>query len=183
MSGVIDPLLSAATRFVAARPFTGPRALMHRFGIGLQRARWLLVELEEKGVVCGHWSRLLASGHGRGGTVYSFRVYRVRPWSWAVLPQDDGPPRWVRGIVNELEKFAALDDLFRVQGHAWFVEGLLAKVAAWGLRPAQVEELRRQLINAQRIARRRLVPGWQSKKGMWSADYFGLDEAEVAVMR
>lgn len=180
MSDIPDLLLSAAARFVAARPFTGPGALMRRFGIGLQRARWLLVELEEKGVVRGHWGRLVAAGQGRGGPVYSHRIYRVNRWAWAALPQDDGPPRWVAGIVGALEKFATLDDLSRVQGHAWFVEGMLAKVAAWGLRPAQVEELRRQLIEAQRMARRRLVPGWRSRKGMWSADYFGLADASAA---
>lgn len=182
MSVVPDSLLSAAIRFVAARPFTGPGALIRRFGIGLQRARWLLVELEEKGVVRGHWGRLVAAGHARGGPVYSHRIYRVHSSAWAALPKDDGPPRWILGIVNELEKFATLEDLFRVQGHAWFVEGLLAKVAAWGLRPAQVEELRRQLTDAKRMARRRLVPAWQSDKRMWSADFFGLDDAKAVVM-
>lgn len=80
-----DPLLSAARRFVAARPFTGPRALMRRFGVGLQRARWLLVALEEKGVVRGHWSRLVAGGKLNGRDVYSFRVYRVHSWAWSNL--------------------------------------------------------------------------------------------------
>lgn len=80
-----DPLLSAARRFVAARPFTGPRALMRRFGIGFQRSRWLLVALEESGVVRGHWSRLVARGDLDGRTVYSFRVYRVQPWAWRQL--------------------------------------------------------------------------------------------------
>lgn len=173
MSSVPDSLFGAAERFVAARPFTGPGALMRRFGIGLQRARWLLVELEQKGVVRGHWGRLVAAGHARGGPVYSHRIYRVHSRAWAALPADNGPSRWVAGIVNELEKFAALEDLFRVQGHAWFVEGLLAKVAAWGLRPAQVGDLHRQLTEAKQMARRRLVPGWQAVSCMWGADFFG----------
>ncbi|SEC63719.1 hypothetical protein [Pseudomonas costantinii] len=80
-----DPLLPAARRFVAARPFTGPRALMRRFGVGLQRARWLLVALEEKGVVRGHWGRLVARGELDGREVLSFRVYRVQSWAWANL--------------------------------------------------------------------------------------------------
>lgn len=80
-----DPLLPLARRFAAARPFTGPRALMHRFGIGLQRARWLLVALEENGVVRGHWGRLVGGGVLDGRPVYSFRVYRVQPWAWADL--------------------------------------------------------------------------------------------------
>lgn len=80
-----DPLLPLARRFAAARPFTGPRALMRRFGVGLQRARWLLVALEEQGVVRGHWGRLVAAGHTRGGPVYSFRVYRVYSSAWANL--------------------------------------------------------------------------------------------------
>lgn len=80
-----DPLLLAARRFVAARPFTGPRALMRRFGIGLQRSRWLLVALEESGVVRGHWGRLVARGDLNGREMYSFRVYRVQPWAWSEL--------------------------------------------------------------------------------------------------
>lgn len=83
-----DPLLPRVTRFVAARPFTGPRALMRRFGVGLDRARWLLVALEDKGVVRGHWSRLVASGHLKGKVVYSHRMYLVRPWAWADLQGD-----------------------------------------------------------------------------------------------
>ncbi|SEC61989.1 hypothetical protein [Pseudomonas costantinii] len=50
---------------------------MRRFGVGLQRARWLLVALEEKGVVRGHWGRLVARGELDGREVLSFRVYRV----------------------------------------------------------------------------------------------------------
>lgn len=80
-----DPLLPRVTRFVAARPFTGPRALMRRFGVGLDRARWLLVVLEDKGVVRGHWSRLVAEGRLEGKVVYSHRMYLVRPWAWADL--------------------------------------------------------------------------------------------------
>lgn len=80
-----DPLLPRVTRFVAARPFTGPRALMRRFGVGLDRARWLLVALDDKGVVRGHWSRLVASGRLEGKVVYSHRMYLVRPWAWADL--------------------------------------------------------------------------------------------------
>lgn len=80
-----DPLLAAARRFVAARPFTGPRALMRRFGIGFQRSRWLLVALEESGVVRGHWGRLVARGELDGREVLSFRVYRVNSWAWANL--------------------------------------------------------------------------------------------------
>lgn len=182
MSDVPDALLSAAERFVAARPFTGPGALMRRFGIGLQRARWLLVELEEKGVVRGHWSRLVAGGHARGGPVYSYRVYRVQPWVWAALPEDDGPPRWGLGINDALSKFIELDSLAKVQHHAWFVERLLIRVTAWGLRPAQVEDLRRQLTEAKQAARRRLVPAWRSDKGTWSADFFGLGDAKVGAM-
>jgi hypothetical protein len=85
MSAQPEPLFSAARRFVAARPFTGPRALMRRFGIGLQGARWLLVNLEQSGVVRGHWSRLVAGGSLAGSEVYSFRVYRVQPWAWRDL--------------------------------------------------------------------------------------------------
>ncbi|MNN78259.1 hypothetical protein D3C81_1947950 [compost metagenome] len=73
------------TRFVAARPFTGPRALMRRFGVGLDRARWLLVTLEQKGVVRGQWARLDAAGSLAGVEVYSFRMYRVQPWAWRAL--------------------------------------------------------------------------------------------------
>lgn len=80
-----DPLLRAAHRFVAARPFTGPRALMRRFGVGLQRARWLLVALEEKGVVRGHWRSLVARGELDGREVLSFRVYQGQPWAWSDL--------------------------------------------------------------------------------------------------
>lgn len=80
-----DPLLPAVTRFVAARPFTGPRALMRRFSIGLHAARWLLINLEQQGVVRGHWSRLMAAGSLGGGPVYSFRVYRVQSWAWRSL--------------------------------------------------------------------------------------------------
>jgi len=80
-----DPLLTRVTRFVAARPFTGPRALMRRFGVGLDRARWLLVALDDKGVVRGHWSRLVAAGRLEGKAVYSHRMYRVQPWAWADL--------------------------------------------------------------------------------------------------
>jgi hypothetical protein len=80
-----DPLFRSARRFVAARPFTGPRALMRRFGIGLQRARWLLVALEESGVVRGHWGRLVARGELDGREVLSFRVYRVYSSAWANL--------------------------------------------------------------------------------------------------
>ena len=80
-----DPLLPLARRFVAARPFTGPGALMRRFGIGLQRSRWLLVALEESGVVRGHWGRLVASGSLNGREVLSFRVYRVYSSAWANL--------------------------------------------------------------------------------------------------
>lgn len=169
-----DPLLPAVKRFVAARPFTGPGALMRRFGIGLQRSRWMLIELEEQGVVRGHWGRLVAAGRKGGLEVYSHRIYRVNHGAWAALPHDNGPPRWVAGIVNELEKFAALDDLFRIQGHAWFIEGLLAKVAAWGLHPAQVEELRRQLTEAKQMARRRLVPAWREGSGLFAGDFFGV---------
>lgn len=83
MSAPTPALLDQAARFVAARPFTGPRALMRRFRIGLQAARWLLINLEQQGLVRGHWSRLVAVG-GLGGTdVYSFRIYRVQPWAWA----------------------------------------------------------------------------------------------------
>lgn len=80
-----DPLLLSVTRFVAARPFTGPRALMRRFGVGLDRARWLLVTLEQKGVVRGQWARLDAAGSLAGVEVYSFRMYRVQPWAWRAL--------------------------------------------------------------------------------------------------
>lgn len=80
-----DPLLPRVTRYVAARPFTGPRALMRRFGVGLDRARWLLVALEDKGVVRGHWSRLVVTGRLAGKVVYSHRMYLVRPWAWADL--------------------------------------------------------------------------------------------------
>lgn len=80
-----DPLLPRVTRFVASRPFTGPRALMRRFGIGLQRARWLLVTLEDQCLVRGHWSRLHASRTLDGKALYSFQVYRVQPWAWRSL--------------------------------------------------------------------------------------------------
>ena len=81
----LDPLLPAVARFVAARPFTGSGALMRRYGIGLQRARWLLIKLEDRGVVRGHWSRLVARGSIGERAVYAFRIYRVRPWVWAEL--------------------------------------------------------------------------------------------------
>lgn len=89
-----DPLLPAVTRFVAARPFTGPGALKRRFGIGLNRARWLLIELEGQGVVRGHWKRLVAASYAKEGDTYSFRMYRVRPWSWAKVQGGaaDGDP-------------------------------------------------------------------------------------------
>lgn len=80
-----DPLLPSVTRFVAARPFTGPRALMRRFGVGLERARWLLVALDEKGVVRGQWARLDAAGSLAGAEVYSFRMYRVQAHAWRSL--------------------------------------------------------------------------------------------------
>ncbi|MFJ7286335.1 hypothetical protein [Pseudomonas sp. NPDC099000] len=80
-----DPLLPAVKRFVAARPFTGPGALMRRYGIGLERARWLLVVLEEWGVVRGHWGRLVAAGSLGGVEVYSFRMYRVQAHAWRSL--------------------------------------------------------------------------------------------------
>lgn len=85
MSGQPEPLMSAARRFVAARPFTGPRSLMRRFGIGLQGARWLLVNLEQQGVVRGHWRRLEAASSLAGSELYSFRIYRVQPWAWRSL--------------------------------------------------------------------------------------------------
>lgn len=92
--GWSDPLLSAVTRFVAARPFTGPGALKRRFGIGLNRARWLLIELEDQGVVRGHWRRLVAARYAKKGDAYSFRMYRVRPWAWAKVQGGaaDGDP-------------------------------------------------------------------------------------------
>ncbi|WP_256576462.1 hypothetical protein [Pseudomonas sp. B11(2017)] len=78
-----DSPLQAASRHVAARPFTGPRALMRRFGIGLQRARWILVRLEQHGVVRGHWGRLVVASHIHGVSVYSHRIYRVNPEAWS----------------------------------------------------------------------------------------------------
>lgn len=90
-----DSLLPAAARFVAARPFTGPRSLMRRFGIGLQRARWLLIDLEQQGVVKGHWSRLVAASHTRGASVYSHRIYRVNPWVWNNIQGHARPSWWV----------------------------------------------------------------------------------------
>jgi hypothetical protein len=85
MSEQTKPLLDQAARFVAARPFTGPRALMRRFAIGLNAARWLLINLEQRGVVRGHWSRLVASATLGGVDVYSHRIYRVQPWAWRSL--------------------------------------------------------------------------------------------------
>ncbi|MHA6236855.1 hypothetical protein [Pseudomonas fluorescens group sp. PF-69] len=85
MSGVTPALLDQAARFVAARPFTGPRALMRRFSIGLHAARWLLINLEQQGLVRGHWSRLVASASLGGVDVYSHRIYRVQPWAWRTL--------------------------------------------------------------------------------------------------
>ncbi|WP_176257440.1 hypothetical protein [Pseudomonas sp. R16(2017)] len=78
-----DSLLEAASRHVAARPFTGPRALMRRFGIGLQGARWILVRLEQQGVMRGHWGRRVAASHIHGVSVYSHRIYRVNPQVWS----------------------------------------------------------------------------------------------------
>lgn len=85
MNPQAEPLLKKARRFVAARPFTGPGALMRRFGIGLQEARWLLVNLDAQGVVRGHWSRLDATSSLGGVEVYAFRMYRVQPRAWADL--------------------------------------------------------------------------------------------------
>jgi hypothetical protein len=85
LPGDNDPLRPAASRFVAARPFTGPGALMRRFGIGLWRARWLLISLEDQGVVRGHWNRLVAGCPAGMRDVYAYRMYRVRPHAWAAL--------------------------------------------------------------------------------------------------
>ena len=74
--------LAAARFFVAARPFTGPGALMRRFGIGLHRARWLLVVLEERRVVRGHWGRLVAAGCEGGRLIEVFGMYRVSSSAW-----------------------------------------------------------------------------------------------------
>lgn len=80
-----DPLLPAVTRFVAARPFTGPRALMRRFDIGLQRARELLTELVERRLVRGHWCRQAAIAFLNDSEVWAFRMYRVQPGAWRTL--------------------------------------------------------------------------------------------------
>jgi len=77
---LFDSLVQAVTRHVAARPFTGPRALMHRFGIGLQHARWILVVLEQRGLVRGHCGRLVATSYIQG--VSAHRIYRVNPEAW-----------------------------------------------------------------------------------------------------
>lgn len=171
---ITDSLLPAAARFVAARPFTGPRSLMRRFGIGLQRARWLLIDLEQQGVVKGHWSRLVAASHTRGVAVYSHRVYRVNPWTWNNIQGHAGPSRWVSGIEVELEKFAALDDLTAVQQHVWFIERLLIVAASLGLTASSVAELRQQLIQSAGVTRRRLVPGWREVTRLFGADFFGV---------
>lgn len=84
-SGQPDPLLPAVTRFVAARPFTGPWALMRRFNIGLQRARGLLTELAERRLVRGHWCRQAAVAFLNDSEAWAFRRYRVQPGTWAAL--------------------------------------------------------------------------------------------------
>lgn len=176
-----DSLLPAAARFVAARPFTGPRSLMRRFGIGLQRARWLLIDLEQQGVVKGHWSRLVATSQTRGVSVYSHRIYRVNPWAWNSIQGHAGPSRWVSGIEVELEKFAALDDLTAVQQHVWFIERLLIMATSLGLASSTVAELRQQLIQAAGAARRQLVPGWREVIKLFGAEFFGTANADLAV--
>ncbi|MFJ4132423.1 hypothetical protein [Pseudomonas cyclaminis] len=178
-----DSPLPAAARFVAARPFTGPGALMRRFGIGLQRARWLLVDLEQQGVVRGHWSRLVAAGHTRGGPVYSHRIYRVSPGAWSSIQGHSGPSRWVSGMEAELGKFAALDNLSAVQQHVWFIERLLIMATSLGLATGAAAELRRQLILEAIAARRRLVPGWREARKLFGAEFFGAVDADLAVMQ
>jgi len=90
--------LAAARFFVAARPFTGPGALMRRFGIGLHRARWLLVVLEEQRVIRGQWGRLVAAGCEGGRLIEVFGMYRVSSNAWRGV-MACGPYASRRGFV------------------------------------------------------------------------------------
>ncbi|MFJ7111275.1 hypothetical protein ACIQU2_27420 [Pseudomonas sp. NPDC098740] len=171
-----DPLLPAVTRFVAARPFTGPGALRRRFGIGLQRARCLLTVLVEQRLVRGHWCRRAAIAFLNDSEVWAFRMYRVQPWAWASLPVPTVSQRqcWASGLIGELDKFAECGSLEQVRQHVWFIESLLTRVQAMGLNAAEVAPYRRQLIECAGAARRRLLPRWREGVALFGAEFFGV---------